>query len=49
MRDNIVINGKYAFETTKSPTSLKEKWETIEKIQLEREVQNLKDSTQRRQ
>jgi len=43
MRDKIVINGKYVFKTAKRPPVQKQKWETIEKIQLEREVQNLKE------
>jgi len=37
MRDKFVINGKFAFKTAKRPNITKEKSETIEKIQLERE------------
>jgi len=44
MRDKIVIRGKCAFKTTKRPLVKKKKrWETIEKIRLEREMQNLKE------
>jgi hypothetical protein len=44
MRDKIVIRGKYASKTAKRPpVQKKRRWETIEKIQLEREVQNLKE------
>jgi len=44
MRDKIVIRGKYTFRTTKRPPIKKKKrWETIEKIRLEREVQNLEE------
>jgi len=37
MRDKFVINGKFVFKTAKRPNITKEKSETIEKIQLERE------------
>ena len=43
MRDKIVIRGKYTFRTTKRPPVKKKRWETIEKIQLERKVQNLEE------
>jgi hypothetical protein len=43
MRDKIVIRGKGAYKTAKRPPIPKKKkrWETIEKIQIEREVQIL--------
>jgi len=43
MRDKIVIKGKYASKTAKRPPVKKKKGETIEKIQLEREEQNLEE------
>ena len=42
MRDKIVIRGKSAYKTAKRPPIPKKKrWETIEKIRIEREVQIL--------
>jgi len=44
MRDKVVIREKCAFKTAKRPLiPKKKKGETIERIQLEREVQNLKE------
>jgi hypothetical protein len=43
MRDKIVIKVKYVFKTAKRPLVQKKNRETIEKIRLEREVQNLKE------
>jgi len=43
MRDKIVIKVKYVFKTEKRPLVQKKNRETIEKIRLEREVQNLEE------
>jgi hypothetical protein len=37
MKNKIIINGKFAFKTTKRPNIIYKKSEAIEKIQLKRE------------